>query len=973
MLSPFLNPSYLLPPLISFIICIGLAFLVWRSSPLKPFSTRLFIGILLSVAAWGLVIFGMRTSPDAHRALLWDRGMPVAALATFVIFYHFTRVYTYNNRAQRGTLIASYVGLALAIALSPTELLIEKMRVEDYGYAPVIGPAAYVIVMAYPILTVAAMRNLVKRYKASPSYEEKNRLVYLILGAGLLVTGVFLDTLSNLPPVVIKTNITFAVLCSIAILKYNLLDIRAVARRSLAYVVASSAIAIPYVGVMFYLTRTLGAATRPFWIHAIIIVVIAVLVRPLYTWSQQLVNRLFYKGRHDYFKSLELFSRETQSITNLKHLCSTVVKLTSGAFQTSSACLLLPSKNNKGLVIESSAGLCNPPSGIVLRNDSVFVKWLTRHPDILSAKEFDIRPQLQSISHAEKNKLEKLGASLYAPIKTQEGQLSGLLILGEKLSQQPFSRQDKRLLGAIGSQVAMAIRNAWLYEEARRTAVALRESEEKIRLVFESMAEGVTVFDISGNIVEINEAQLRMLGYAHKNKLIGQSVFNLITQKDHARIQERLERLLKGSNVENAEVMLLKKDGSELNAEVSAAVIREPTSGTPTGFVTITEDITKRKQLESERIEMEQKAQMASRLASVGEMASGIAHEINNPLTGVIGFAHLLMEKNLPKDTKKSVEIIYESAQRVSDIVTRLLTFSRQQKPSRNRVNINDILKNTLALRDYAMTTENIEITTRLAKDLPWTIADAGQLQQVFLNIIINAEMEMKLANGEGKLSVKTEVVNKTIRISFKDNGPGIAEENLRRIFDPFFTTREAGKGTGLGLSLCHAIVAEHNGQIYARSKPARGATFVVELPILSGGKQTEPVELAAHHPESTSQARILVVDDEPAVRQFLGEILTNEGHEVETVDNSEDAMTMISNNEYTHILLDIKLPGMSGVELYKKIEKRDRSFANKVIFITGDVMGIDTNDFLSKNKVRYIAKPFDIQKLKKQIGSISR
>jgi len=364
---------------------------------------------------------------------------------------------------------------------------------------------------------------------------------------------------------------------------------------------------------------------------------------------------------------------------------------------------------------------------------------------------------------------------------------------------------------------------------------------------------------------------------------------------------------------------------------------------------------------------------MASRLASVGEMASGIAHEINNPLTGVIGFAHLLRERNLPKDTKKSVEIIYESAQRVSDIVTRLLTFSRQQKPSRNRVNINDILKNTLALRDYAMMTENIEITTRLAKDLPWTIADAGQLQQVFLNIIINAEMEMKLANGGGKLSVKTGVVNKTIRISFKDNGPGIAEENLRRIFDPFFTTREAGKGTGLGLSLCHAIVAEHNGQIYARSKPTRGATFVVELPILNGGKQTEPVELAAHHPESTSQARILVVDDEPAVRQFLGEMLTSEGHEVETVDNSEDAMTMISNNEYTHILLDIKLPGMSGVELYKKIEKRDRSFANKVIFITGDVMGIDTNDFLSKNKVRYIAKPFDIQKLKKQIGSISR
>jgi len=531
MLSPLPNPSYLLPPLISFIICIGLAFFIWRTSPLRQFSIRLFIGILLSVAAWGFILFGMRTSPDAQRALLWDRGMPVATMAAFVIFYHFTRVYTYNNRAQKGILIASYVALAVIVAISPTELLIERMRVEDYGYAPVMGPATYPLIMLIPLLAVSSIQNLVKRYKISPSYDEKNRLAYLILGASLLVTGVFLDAFSNLPPVVIKTNIAFVVLCSVAILKYNLLDIRAVARRSLAYVVASSAIAIPYVGVMFYLTRTLGAATRPLWIHAIIIVLIAVLVRPLYTWSERLVNRLFYKGRYDYLKSLEVFARETQSITNLKELCSTIVKLIGGAFQISSACLLLPSENNKGLTIESCIGLSNPPSGIVLRSDSVLVKWLTHHPDILSSKEFDIRPQLQSISHTEKNKLERLGSSFYVPIKTQERQLSGLLILGQKLPQQPLSRQDKQLLGAISSQVAMAIRNAWLYEEAKRTATALHESEEKIRLIFESMAEGVTVFDLNDNIMEINKAQLRMLGYARKDNLIGQSMFNLSPER----------------------------------------------------------------------------------------------------------------------------------------------------------------------------------------------------------------------------------------------------------------------------------------------------------------------------------------------------------------------------------------------------------------------------------------------------------
>jgi len=225
------------------------------------------------------------------------------------------------------------------------------------------------------------------------------------------------------------------------------------------------------------------------------------------------------------------------------------------------------------------------------------------------------------------------------------------------------------------------------------------------------------------------------------------------------------------------------------------------------------------KKAEAERIELGRKAELASRLAAVGEMASGIAHEINNPLTSVIGFAQLLMRKDTPEDIRQDVTIIADGAQRVASIVKRLLTFARQRKPERKYININEIIEATLDLRAYEMETNNIEGSTQLAPDLPWTMADTSQLQQVFLNIIINAETEMKLAHGRGNLLVKTETIDNTIRISFNDDGQGIAKENLERIFEPFFTSREVGQGTGLGLSVCHGIITEHGGKIYAKSK----------------------------------------------------------------------------------------------------------------------------------------------------------
>jgi len=231
---------------------------------------------------------------------------------------------------------------------------------------------------------------------------------------------------------------------------------------------------------------------------------------------------------------------------------------------------------------------------------------------------------------------------------------------------------------------------------------------------------------------------------------------------------------------------------------------------------------------ERERLE---RLYLTDRLVSVGEMASGIAHELNNPLTGVIGFAELLMDRDLPDDVREDVEAIHSEAQRSAAIVKNFLTFARTHMPVRQLTQVNSVVEDAMQLRAYEHRVRNIQVDTRLDPELPEIMVDCFQMQQVFLNIALNAESAMIEAHGRGTLKVTTERTNNTVRISFSDDGPGIAEQDLKRIFDPFFTTKEVGKGTGLGLSICHGIVNRHGGKIYARNNPGEGATFVVELP----------------------------------------------------------------------------------------------------------------------------------------------
>ena len=244
-----------------------------------------------------------------------------------------------------------------------------------------------------------------------------------------------------------------------------------------------------------------------------------------------------------------------------------------------------------------------------------------------------------------------------------------------------------------------------------------------------------------------------------------------------------------------------------------------------------------RKQAEERERRLQLQLDLSNRLASLGLMVEGIAHEINNPLTSVIGFAQMLAVKDIPESTREDIKTIGDNAQRVADIINNLLTFAKQQKLERTYINVNDIIGATLKMRAYPLEENNITVTTQFDPALPSTMADATLLQQAFLNLVINAETAMKLAHGKGSLLIRTALISETIQISFTDDGPGITEANLAHLFDPFFSTRGVGQGTGLGLSVCYGIITEHNGRIHATSQLGRGSVFTIELPVVAEEK----------------------------------------------------------------------------------------------------------------------------------------
>jgi PAS domain S-box-containing protein len=373
---------------------------------------------------------------------------------------------------------------------------------------------------------------------------------------------------------------------------------------------------------------------------------------------------------------------------------------------------------------------------------------------------------------------------------------------------------------------------SWLdITERKQAEEQLQESEDYWKTLFDASTGGILIIEPETHkIVDANPAMVRMIGIG-REEIIGRVCHKFVCPQEEGKcpITDLKQR------VDTKECILLNASGEEVPALKSVVPI---TRYGRQYLLELIFDITERKQAEEKEKQLQQELYLAQRLASVGELAAGVAHEINNPLTGILGFSQRLIRQSTDEKVSRDLEIIYSEAQRAAEVVQSLLTFARRRQPKKEYANINDIVSKTLELRAYALQTGNIEVATTLASRLPQIMVDFPQMQEVFLNIILNAEQAMSEAHGRGKLVIKTKRIKDYLRISFADDGPGIPPENLDKVFDPFFTTREEKGGTGLGLSACHGVVTEHGGRIYATSKRGKGATFFVELPL-------SPVEAA--------------------------------------------------------------------------------------------------------------------------------
>jgi PAS domain S-box-containing protein len=356
--------------------------------------------------------------------------------------------------------------------------------------------------------------------------------------------------------------------------------------------------------------------------------------------------------------------------------------------------------------------------------------------------------------------------------------------------------------------------------ERKRAEEQLRRAAGEWRETFDSISDMISIIDRELRVARMNKAFADFVNM-QPQEVIGKHCYELFHKTDTRIAGCPFEAVLSSKKLESVEFFDSQR-GRYLDVTVSP-ILDE--AGEVTSVVHVVRDVT-------ERVKMQERLILTDRLASVGELASGVAHELNNPLTGVIGLSQLLTERGVPQDIREDLDLIYSEAQRAANIVKNLLTFARRHQPAKELLNINDVIGKVLELRAYEERVNNIEAVIHLAADLPRIMADYFQLQQVFLNIIINAEHFMIETHGRGTLTITTKRVGDGVSVSISDDGPGISQDDLGHIFDPFFTTKEVGKGTGLGLSICHGIVSAHGGQIFAESELGSGATFVVELPL---------------------------------------------------------------------------------------------------------------------------------------------
>lgn len=504
----------------------------------------------------------------------------------------------------------------------------------------------------------------------------------------------------------------------------------------------------------------------------------------------------------------------------------------------------------------------------------------------------------------------------------------------------------------------------------QRAEAKWRQVEAELLSVLDSVQAGIILLESSGRI-RFSNARFASLFGLDARKLAKRPEFEeieqMIAQRFHSPggFSAPWKSFLRGEGEPSHDELEMVRPVRRVLERFSRPVL--DAAGQPIGWLELYYDVTGERQIQSKLLQTE-------KMAALGQLVSGIAHELNNPLTAIMGYGQLLLGHGLMPAQLSEAKKIFQEAERARRIVKNLLYFARENKPERTRVNLNDIVERTLALRSYELKVENIVVECHLAPDLPDTMADPYQLQQVILNLLVNAEQALLEGRGRGQVWIRTQcVAGNRISLEISDDGPGIAPEIASRIFDPFFTTKPSGVGTGLGLSIVYGIVHQHGGEVTFENLPGGGTKFVVELPItsvpakLEGKPLPEPVGPANVAP----RGQILVVEDEPTVAQLIVDVLREEGHEVEAVLDSQEGLTRLSRGRYDLVICDLRMPRLDGPAFYDALVRAGSPVQNRIIFITGDTLAPRTQEFLEPRGLPYLAKPFLVEELKLAVNRL--
>jgi PAS domain S-box-containing protein len=486
----------------------------------------------------------------------------------------------------------------------------------------------------------------------------------------------------------------------------------------------------------------------------------------------------------------------------------------------------------------------------------------------------------------------------------------------------------------------------------------LHQEQEFVRRLVANFPDVIAVLDRNGCYTYVSQRVQEIVGRRPQD-YIGEKMGSRAHPDDQEALSDEIRMLLSGEKSQvQIEFRSSAGDGSWRTLRASAGPLFDDT-GVISGVVASARDVTESKRIEEQLSQKE-------KFASMGQMLAGAAHELNNPLTAILGVSDLLRERAADDAARRHADIVMQQARRAAEIVQNLLAFSRPISQGRSKIQVRELIHQVLQLQNETLRAKKIDVKLSVPDNLPLVVGDRKLLIQAFLNIVTNAEQAISSTRSSGTLSISLSAKGSRICASFSDDGPGIPAENIQKIFDPFFTTKRPGGGSGLGLTISLAVAKEHGGTIEVQSNQA-GSTFRIFLPTVaddSAASEQHPAK-ATHAGTKVLRGRsVLVVDDEESIREIVQEGLTARGATVQCAANAEEALGLLSEHSYEFVLCDFNLPGLPGKQLFERMGAGSAGSSPRFVFMTGDLVEPDLIANFREKGARILQKPFHVSAL---------